>query len=310
MKKYFYLFLSLLTVILLSCNQNNPTDPTIPNDPENPSNPSNPTGVDKVKYLKESASWYTFQNTDSSTNWATGLNVVKKYVYERGSEAKYIKSQSIYEGDELQLKFTYQNESDRDYSWISYPSGNEAYRDTIIWYDDARTKRKETRNSTSYSIYEYDAQHHDRQISSKDYYHSGYMWAESHYTYNGLTRKGETKFYTSDGKLSTLQKSTDEFIDDTFTRLKSIDTETFTYTSATQSYRSNTSKSRCEWNDKLLTKTTTDYETFDQSGNRIQTSRYAITYTWLDELNNTYEVEYYMNASLWYRQSGYAKYVY
>jgi hypothetical protein len=313
MKKYFYLFLSLFSVILLSCNQNNPSDPTNPSNPTNPSdttNPSNPSDVNKVKYLKESASWYTFQDTESGTNWGTGLNVVSKYVYERGSEAKYIKSQSNYNSDELVMKRTYQNESDRDYSWVSYPSGTEvSSRDTTIWYDDARSKQKETRTSTSISIYEYDSQHHDRQVSTKNYYQSGVMWAESYYTYNGLTRKGETKFYTN-GKLSSIQKSTDEFMDDTFTRLKSMDTETFTYISETESYRSNTSKSRYEWDDKLWTKTTTDYETFDQSGNRIQTSKYAITYTWQDELNNTSEVEYYLNGSLWYRQSGYNKYTY
>jgi hypothetical protein len=135
------------------------------------------------------------------------------------------------------------------------------------------------------------------------------MWAESYYTYNGLTRKGETKFYTN-GKLSSIQKSTDEFIDDTFTSLKSMDIETFTYITETESYLSSTSKSRYEWDDKLYTKTTTDYEAFDQNGNRIQTSRTAITYTWQDELNNTSEVEYYLDGSLWYCQSGYNKYTY
>lgn len=307
MKKYFYLFLSLLTVVLFSCNQNNPSDPTNPSDP---SDPSNPSGVNKVKYIKESASWYTYQDTESGTHWSTGLNVVSKFVYERGNEAKYLKSQSRYENDELISKRTYQNESDRDYSWVSYPSGSElSSRDTTIWYDVARSKQKETRTSTSISIYEYDSQHHDRQVSTKNYYQSGIMWAESYYTYSGLTRKGETKFYAN-GKLSSIQKRTDEFMDDTFTRLKSTDTETFTYTSETQSYRSNTSKSRNEWNGKLWTKTTTDYETFDQSGNRIQTSRYSSTYTWQDELNNTFEIEYHLNGTLWYRQSGYNKYTY
>ena len=145
MKKYFYLFLSLFSVILLSCNQNDPSDP------------SNPSSDNKVKYIKESAYWYTFQNTEDGTNWSIGLNVVSKYVYERGGEAKYIKSRSSYKNGELVSKRIYQNESDRDYSWTSYPSGSEATsRDTTIWYDDARTKQKETRNSTSYSIYEYD----------------------------------------------------------------------------------------------------------------------------------------------------------
>lgn len=312
MKKNLYLFLSMLTVVLISCNQNNPSDPTNPNDPDNPSNPSTPTEVNKVKYSKENASWDTYHDTESNTNWGIGLNVVSKYVYERGSDAKYQNSRSRYVGDELVEKRTYQNEPDRDYSWVSFPSGSEVTtRDTIIWYDDARTKMKETRNNTSYSIYEYDSQHHDRQISTKNYYHSGIMWAESHYTYSGLTRIGETRFYnSSDGKLTTIQKSTDEFMDDTYTRLKSMDTETYTYISETQSYRSGTSKSRYEWSDKLWTKTTTDYETFDQNGNLIQTSKYTITYTWQDELNNTYESEYYINSSLWYSQAGYNKYTY
>ncbi len=308
MKKYFYLFLSLLTVVLFSCNQNNPSDPTNPSDP---SDPSNPSGVNKVKYIKESASWYTYQDTESGTHWSTGLNVVSKFVYERGNEAKYLKSQSRYENDELISKRTYQNESDRDYSWQTYPSGSEiSTKDTTIWYDDARTKQKETRSSTSISYYEYDSQHHDRQVSTKNYYQSGIMWAESNYTYSGLTRIGETKFYNNDGKLSSIHKSSDEFMDDTFTRLKSLNTEIFTYISETQSYRSGTSRTRYEWDDKLWTKTTTDYEYFDQQGNSIQTSSLITTYTWSDELNNTSETEYKMNGSLWYRESGYTKYTY
>lgn len=135
------------------------------------------------------------------------------------------------------------------------------------------------------------------------------MWGESYYTYSGLTRKEETKHY-NDGKLYSIQKSTDEFMDDTFTRLKSLNTEMFTYISETQSYRSGIFRTTYEWDDNLLTKTTTDYESFDQSGNRIQTARYSITYTWQDELNNTSEIEYFLNGSLWYRQSEYNKYTY
>lgn len=307
MKKYFYLFLSLFSGVLLSCNQNNPSDPTNPSDP---SDPSNPSGVNKVKYIKESASWYTYQDTEGGTTWSTGLNVVSKYIYERGNEAKYLKSQSRYENDELVSKRTYQNESDRDYSWQTYPSGSEiSTRDTTIWYDDARTKKKEIRSSAYIYIYEYDSQHNDRQVSTTYYYHPGIMWRESYYTYSGLTRKEETKHY-NDGKLYSIQKSTDEFMDDTFTRLKSLNTEMFTYISETQSYRSGIFRTTYEWDDNLLTKTTTDYESFDQSGNRIQTARYSITYTWQDELNNTSEIEYFLNGSLWYRQSEYNKYTY
>ena len=307
MKKYFYL-LSLITIVLFSCNQNNPSDPT---NPSNPTEPSKPSDVSKVKYIKESASWYTYQNTDNGTRWSTGLNVVNKYIYERGSEAKYVKSLSRYENEELKTKISYQNESDRDYSWVSYPSGNETSRDTTIWYDDARTKQKETRSKTSISIYEYDSQHHDRQVSSKNYYYqSGYMWAESHYTYDGLIQHGETKFYNSEGKLTTLGKSTMEFMDDSYTRLKSVEGETFTYLSDTQSYRSGTSRTRYEWNDKLWTKMVSESESFDQSGNKIQSSTTTTTFTWQDELNNTSEREYYIDGTLWSRDSGYEKYTY
>ena len=73
MKKNLYLFLSMLTVVLISCNQNNPSYPTNPNDPDNPSNPSTPTEVNKVKYSKENASWDTYHDTESNTNWGIGL---------------------------------------------------------------------------------------------------------------------------------------------------------------------------------------------------------------------------------------------
>lgn len=307
MKKYFYLFLSLFTVVLFSCNQNNPSDPTNPSDP---SDPSNPSVVSKVKYTTESASWYTYQNTDNGTQWGVGLNVVSKYVYERGSESKYIMSQSSYYDDELKSKTTYQNESDRDYSWVSYPSGSESNRDTTIWYDAARSKQKEIRTKTYRSVYEYDSQHNDRQVSTKTYYHYDNSWTESNFTYDGLIRHGETKSYNKDGKLTSVQRGTYEYLDDSYTRLKSWEIEVFTYISESQSYHSTTLRTRQEWNDKLWTKNVTETESFDPNGNQIQTTRTTNTCTWKDELNNTTEMEMYINGTLWCRQSGYNKLTY
>lgn len=305
MKKYFYLFLSLFTVVLVSCNQNNPSDPSNPNDPENPSNPS---GTFKVKYLLESGSWFTYQDESNGTHWSSPLNVVSKTVEERGSEAKYLRSRSTYEGDELKLKYTYQNESDRDYSWLIFPAGNESSKDTVIWYDDARTKVKEQKNGSYHYVYGYDSQHHDRQIYTKVYHAgTGKIWMESEYTYSGLIQNGETKFYDVDGTLYIIQKSVAEYKNDWYSQYKYYNTKSYSYPS---NVLNNTSKTKYEWNGDLFTKQESNYESFDQNGNLILTSRTVVTYNWSDELNNTSTTEYYQGNNLFYRQAGYAKYTY
>ena len=316
MKKYFYLFLSLFAVILFSCDQNTPSDPSNTTDPNNSSNTtdssdiSNPSIVSKVKYIKETASWQTYQNPENGTILDIELNNVTKIVYERASDTKYIRSVSTYVNDKLKSRTTYQNESDRDYYWVSYPSASESSKDTTIWYDEARTKYKEIRNKTYRSVYEYDKQHNERQLSIKTYYHHDNLWSETIYNYDGLIQYGESKSYNNEGKLITLLRSTAEFLDDSYTYQKSYETETFTYLSETQSYRYASSHTRSEWNDNLLIKEVYNSETFDQSGNRLGTSTRITVYTWQDELNCTCDIEFYLNDILWTRHSGYSKSTY
>lgn len=316
MKKYFYLFLSLFAVILFSCDQNTPSDPSNTTDPNNPSNPtdssdiSNPSIVSKVKYTKETASWQTYQNTENGTILDIELNIVTKIVYERGSETKYLKSVSNYVNDELKSKTTYQNESDRDYYWVSYPSSSESSKDTTIWYDEARTKYKEIRNKTYRSVYEYDRQHNDRPLSIKTYYYQNNLWSETTYNYDGLFQYGESKSYNNTGKIISLLRSTGEFLDDSYTCQKFYETETYIYLSETQSYRSASSYTRSEWNDNLLIKEVYNNETFDQNGNRLGTSTRTYTYTWQDELNCTFDTEFYLDNILWTRHSGYSQSTY
>ena len=299
MKKYFNLFLSLFIVVLVSCNQYNPNDPD---------NPSNPSGNKKVKYIVESANWFTFQDVSNGSHWSTSLNVVSKTVHERGSEAKYLRSRSTYEGDELKTKFAVQNESDRDYMWIIYPTTDESLgKDTIIWYDEARTKQKEVRNSTTVSIYVYDAQHHDRQISTKNYNRSGSLWAETNYSYSDLTQYGETKFYDGNGNLYSIHRSIAEFMDDTFTKLKSYESKAYTYPS---NQLNSISKTTYEWDDELWVKSETVNESYDQDGNIIFTSKSITTNSWTDELSNTSTTDCYINGVLNYTQKGYSKYTY
>lgn len=296
MKKIFYLLFAALCIV--ACNEKN--TPSNPGDPSNPSDPSGQTDSKKVKYIVESAQWYTYENGSATSG------VITKTVYERGDETKYLRSRSEYKGDQLNAKYTYQNESDRDYCWKIYPSGSENDKDTTIWYDEYRVKQKGIRSKNSRYIYEYDSQHNDRQVSVKMYYPSGQLWSESNYSYNGLTQNGETKFYDIQGNLTSRQTSVMEFRDDTFVGYNTWETESFD----SEGKKTNSHISRYEWNGDLYTKIESNYVTYNTTGEVYSTAKNVITYNWQDELNNTVVSEYYQGESLFYRYEGYNKYKY
>ena len=86
-----HLILILTSLLMFSCEQS-------------PSN--NPEEIAKIstKYEIESANWCTYSHPDYLS---APLNMVYKTVIERGEDVKYIKSESQYSGDKLDVnKYT------------------------------------------------------------------------------------------------------------------------------------------------------------------------------------------------------------
>lgn len=289
MKNSIYLMLFLLSGILFSCEK------TV----ENPSESSK-----KLKYIVEGASWNTYLNPDYTSG---DLNVVYKGVYERGEDVKYLKSESQYMDNELTYKCVRENIDDMDVIQQVYPTGYEEYRDTIIWYDDARTKYLELRGGTYKHCYQYDNSH--RLISSKSY-----QWErltnEYSYTYSGLTRYGESKSYDmfSNEELRSVSYDTIVYSDESFSQQLSWTSKTI-YHGDIGPYSWSFASGNSEYIEEGISKEEGITKSFDAEGNMVYNDKYITEYAWKDALNVTYTQERYINDILYSKSEGYTKYV-
>ena len=177
------LILSLIACALIACESNDSLN-------------DGPTASKDVKYVIESGSQTIYQE-----NQYDGWDALYKNVYEREEDLKLIKSISFYKDDVLTGKQIYQHDGNKQISWLE---GVESNYDTIVWYDEERTKPLEQRFAYGSTYYQYDKKH--RLINKKSYYlmtiwendkplQKTMLQAESNYTYSGLICNAETKAY-------------------------------------------------------------------------------------------------------------------
>lgn len=293
------LILSLIACALIACEGNDSLN-------------DGPTASKDVKYVIESGGQTIYQE-----NQYDGWDALYKNVYEREEDLKLIKSISFYKDDVLTEKRIYQHDGNKQISWLE---GFESNYDTIIWYDEERTKPLEQRSAYGSTYCQYDKKH--RLINTKSYYlmtiwendkplQKTMLQAESNYTYSGLICNVETKAYDPShfrqtGELIVQSTATesitykdDSFTDCTSTDYEFVDTDGFKYVSHTTQEFVKEGVSKYEYTS----------QSFNPDGSEYDNSHGITEYTWQDELNVTYHTKSYTDDVLIQESKGYTKYV-
>ena len=292
------LILSLIACALIACESNDSLN-------------DGPTASKDVKYVIESGSQTIYQE-----NQYDGWDALYKNVYEREEDLKLIKSISFYKDDVLTGKQIYQHDGNKQISWLE---GVESNYDTIVWYDEERTKPLEQRFAYGSTYYQYDKKH--RLINKKSYYlmtiwendkplQKTMLQAESNYTYSGLICNAETKAYDPShfqqtGELIVRSTATESitYKDDSFTDWTSADYESVN----TYGFKS-VSHTTQEFVKEGVSKYEYTSQSFYPDGSEYNS--HGITeYTWQDELNVTYHTKSYTDDVLIHESKGYTKYV-
>lgn len=293
------LILSLIACALIACEGNDSLN-------------DGPTASKDVKYVIESGSQTIYQE-----NQYDGWDALYKNVYEREEDLKLIKSISFYKDDVLTGKQIYQHDGNKQISWLE---GVESNYDTIVWYDEERTKPLEQRFAYGSTYYQYDKKH--RLINKKSYYlmtiwendkplQKTMLQAESNYTYSGLICNAETKAYDPShfqqtGELIVLSTATESitYKDDSFTDCTSADYESVdTYGVKSVSHTTQ------EFVKEGVSKYEYTSQLFNPDGSEYNNSHGITEYTWQDELNVTYHAKRYTDDVLIQEYKGYTKYV-
>lgn len=293
------LILSLIACALIACEGNDSLN-------------DGPTASKDVKYVIESGVQIIYQE-----NQYDGWDALYKNVYEREEDLKLIKSISFYKDDVLTGKQIYQHDGNKQISWLE---GVESNYDTIIWYDEERTKPLEQRSAYGSTYYQYDKKH--RLINKKSYYlmtiwendkplQKTMLQAESNYTYSGLICNAETKAYNPShfqqtGELIVQSTATESitYKDNSFTDCTSADYESVD----TYGFKS-VSHTTQEFVKEGLSKYEYTSQSFNPDGSEYNNSHGIAEYTWQDELNVTYHTKSYTDDVLIQEYKGYTKYV-
>lgn len=293
------LILSLIACALIACEGNDSLN-------------DGPTASKDVKYVIESGSQTIYQE-----NQYDGWDALYKNVYEREEDLKLIKSISFYKDDVLTGKQIYQHDGNKQISWLE---GIESNYDTIVWYDEERTKPLEQRFAYGSTYYQYDKKH--RLINKKSYYlmtiwendkplQKTMLQAESNYTYSGLICNAETKAYDPShfqqtGELIVRSTATESitYKDDSFTDWTSADYESVN----TYGFKS-VSHTTQEFVKEGVSKYEYTSQSFNPDGSEYDNSHGITEYTWQDELNVTYHTKSYTDDVLIHESKGYTKYV-
>jgi len=293
------LILSLIACALIACESNDSLN-------------DGPTASKDVKYVIESGSQTIYQE-----NQYDGWDALYKNVYEREEDLKLIKSISFYKDDVLTGKQIYQHDGNKQISWLE---GVESNYDTIVWYDEERTKPLEQRFAYGSTYYQYDKKH--RLINKKSYYlmtiwendkplQKTMLQAESNYTYSGLICNAETKAYDPShfqqtGELIVRSTATESitYKDDSFTDWTSADYESVN----TYGFKS-VSHTTQEFVKEGVSKNEYTSQSFNPDGSEYDNSHGITEYTWQDELNVTYHTKSYTDDVLIHESKGYTKYV-
>lgn len=293
------LILSLIACALIACESNDSLN-------------DGPTASKDVKYVIESGSQTIYQE-----NQYDGWDALYKNVYEREEDLKLIKSISFYKDDVLTGKQIYQHDGNKQISWLE---GVESNYDTIVWYDEERTKPLEQRFAYGSTYYQYDKKH--RLINKKSYYlmtiwendkplQKTMLQAESNYTYSGLICNAETKAYDPShfqqtGELIVRSTATESitYKDDSFTDWTSADYESVN----TYGFKS-VSHTTQEFVKEGVSKYEYTSQSFNPDGSEYDNSHGITEYTWQDELNVTYHTKSYTDDVLIHESKGYTKYV-
>ena len=293
------LIISLIACALIACESNDSLN-------------DGPTASKDVKYVIESGSQTIYQE-----NQYDGWDALYKNVYEREEDLKLIKSISFYKDDVLTGKQIYQHDGNKQISWLE---GVESNYDTIVWYDEERTKPLEQRFAYGSTYYQYDKKH--RLINKKSYYlmtiwendkplQKTMLQAESNYTYSGLICNAETKAYDPShfqqtGELIVRSTATESitYKDDSFTDWTSADYESVN----TYGFKS-VSHTTQEFVKEGVSKYEYTSQSFNPDGSEYDNSHGITEYTWQDELNVTYHTKSYTDDVLIHESKGYTKYV-
>ena len=293
------IILSLIACALIACEGNDSLN-------------DGPTASKDVKYVIESGGQTIYQE-----NQYDGWDALYKNVYEREEDLKLIKSISFYKDDVLTGKQIYQHDGNKQISWLE---GVESNYDTIVWYDEERTKPLEQRFAYGSTYYQYDKKH--RLINKKSYYlmtiwendkplQKTMLQAESNYTYSGLICNAETKAYNPShfqqtGELIVQSTATESitYKDDSFTDYTSADYESVN----TYGFKS-VSHTTQEFVKEGVSKYEYTSQSFNPDGSEYDNSHGITEYTWQDELNVTYHTKSYTDDVLIQEYKGYTKYV-
>ena len=255
---------------------------------------NNPDSPQKVKYLIETSDWAV----------GTEPQYRKKTIYERGEDAKYLLSYSIYLGDELKGTYTCINEGDKE---ICLTSVGDTIR-TIMYYDDARTLVKEEHRSDLTEYFEYDKNHHDRPVSYK-LYMDGTLYIEHTYQYDNLM--GYTEYYR--GSDSTyVFRDTIWYTDNSYKRVAKRRSATWKDSNSDGLRLTYIQSIDCEYVKQGISKRVLTIKgTVVVDGPITDFEHYVTTYKWLDDLNVEYHIE---RTDVLYayttRFDGYNKYTY
>jgi hypothetical protein len=203
MKKIFYLLFAVSCIIACT-EQNTPVNPENDNTEkpgENPNNDSNEPEVGKKspKYLSTSETVTTFLDTTKATS-GNKVGDVTRIVYERGTDVRFLLSQTTYSNSDLHSKISYQNVGNADYGVYTEFPGSEHLvglgADTTFWYDEDRTLPSKIINGSSVTNTTYNDK---GLITSNITYVSGKKVMENQFTYSSNVRYGtNTSFYNEE----------------------------------------------------------------------------------------------------------------
>lgn len=244
----------------------------------------------KPRYVVETYQKYIW--VDETSAYKDLLGRSTRTVYERDVNPQYKKSYSVYQNDVLQYVISYTNIGDGEYGKYTYCS--ESYKellgkaaDTTYYYDSDRTMTRETRTGNTRILYKYDSQ--ERLISQTQYFYNE-LSLTSEYTYKGLIRYGQSKFY-SNNSLQYLTTDTCEYTDDRFAFVKRSSTLQ-TYIGKEQLYDNVYTIRDGEVGPYGITKLEIKTTFTNRDGSK-STNINFVRNNWADEFHYTGENEYY-----------------